>query len=357
MSDQVWSKRCHQEFNAKVPPSKGITRLFFKEILHNFGQLLGLWTIHADCYGGLLLIKYQDFKLLGVELQLPKDPHITDPLRSKTVFVIELAADTEASIRCSINPNKPHRCTLTYGDKKTPHHIIRRCQEGIDSDDHQITSDSTHELQRWLSEQSDFTEEFGLTRSQCIYKYLVLRQIEMTTHYSRLVLPSSSFHVPIKPGLFKGTYSAHGLELVSLFYEGDGNKVTALKITGDPNVPAGKVTFRADLPYCMYLTESQQTKIEDLQQFEPVMSEQFWNELPSTQPFVKPLDCVDSYRNIPSTCQSRFHGFGQIAGDGFTRPKFIPGHWIIFNQDLFGFLWLDLHSLSVFHRVNERQLQ
>lgn len=67
----------------------------------------------------LTFSQYQDFKLLGVELQLPKDPHITDPLRSKTVFVIELAADTEASIRCSINPNKPHRCTLTYGDKVT----------------------------------------------------------------------------------------------------------------------------------------------------------------------------------------------------------------------------------------------
>ena len=91
--------------------------------------------------------------------------------------------------------------------------------------------DPTLDLQRWLSEQSDFTEEFGLTRSQCIYKYLVLKQIEMKTYYSRLALPPPAQNVPIQPGLFKGTYSAHGLELVKLFYEEDGNKVTAVKVT------------------------------------------------------------------------------------------------------------------------------
>lgn len=69
------------------------------------------------------------------------------------------------------------------------------------------------------------------TRSQFIYKYLVLRQMDLKTHYSRLTLPDRcDFNVPIQPGLFKGTYSAHGLEMVLLTYE-DNNKVSAVKVT------------------------------------------------------------------------------------------------------------------------------
>ena len=189
------------------------------------------------------------------------------------------------------------------------------------------------ELQRWISDQVDMAdaEAVSRTQSQLIYKYLVLRQMDLKTHYSRLTLPGRcDFQVPIQPGLFKGTYSAHGLELVLLSYE-DKNKVTAVKITvryrllsvhhlsikvlilifffyqGDPNVPASKVTFRADLPYCMHLNEEAQKSFERIQEIEAASSELDWSELPSAQPFLVPEDCEERYPNIPKHCRARFH--------------------------------------------------
>ena len=74
------------------------------------------------------------------------------------------------------------------------------------------------------------TEDAVFIRRQLIYKYLVIRQFDLKTHYSRLVFPSDMHNLPIQPGLFKGIYSVHALELVILTYE-DVNKVQAVKIT------------------------------------------------------------------------------------------------------------------------------
>uniref|UniRef100_K1QA04 F-box only protein 31-B n=1 Tax=Magallana gigas TaxID=29159 RepID=K1QA04_MAGGI len=50
--------------------------------------------------------------------------------------------------------------------------------------------------------------------------------------WSPLELPSKDrVNVPIQPGLFKGTYSAHGIEILSLDYNDDLTEVTVTKIT------------------------------------------------------------------------------------------------------------------------------
>ena len=56
--------------------------------------------------------------------------------------------------------------------------------------------------------------------------------MDLKTHYSKLDLPTPcNFQVPIQPGLFKGTYESHGLELIILDYEDDRKKVNATKVT------------------------------------------------------------------------------------------------------------------------------
>lgn len=55
--------------------------------------------------------------------------------------------------------------------------------------------------------------------------------MDLKTHYSRLEVPKvCNFKVPIQPGLFKGTYASHGIELIMLTYE-DDRKAKATKIT------------------------------------------------------------------------------------------------------------------------------
>lgn len=46
-----------------------------------------------------------------------------------------------------------------------------------------------------------------------------------------------------------------------------------------------------------------------------------------------------------------FYGTGLIAGHGFTSPERTPGVFILFDEDRFGFIWLELKSFSLYSRV------
>ena len=67
-----------------------------------------------------------------------------------------------------------------------------------------------------------------------------------------LVSPSeeSPEHVPIEPGLFKGDYGVHGTELIELSYSNEGTEgvmFSGMKVTGDPNVPSGRNSFKGNV--------------------------------------------------------------------------------------------------------------
>ena len=69
---------------------------------------------------------------------------------------------------------------------------------------------------------------------------------------SDLIVPSedSSSRIPMEPGLFKGDYGSHGTELIHLSYSNkssDGITFCGMKITGDPNVPSGKNSFKGNI--------------------------------------------------------------------------------------------------------------
>ncbi len=61
-----------------------------------------------------------------MELRVPKEPHLTQPLRPKTLFTISMdeSNDDMAVIKCCINPLKEHDCTLHYGVKVSLIHIL-----------------------------------------------------------------------------------------------------------------------------------------------------------------------------------------------------------------------------------------
>ncbi|GFR42588.1 hypothetical protein Agub_g3515 [Astrephomene gubernaculifera] len=66
-------------------------------------------------------------------------------------------------------------------------------------------------------------------------------------HLVRLKVAAPSRQRPLG-GMWTGVYGVHGLEVVSLSYEGSGSRsrIVATKITGDRNVPAGQTTFWAE---------------------------------------------------------------------------------------------------------------
>ena len=78
--------------------------------------------------------------------------------------------------------------------------------------------------------------------------------------YYRLPPPSSLQVHPPAPyppsGLYVGQYGPHGPELMHVDYV--GSELIATKVIGDANVPAGKVSFRVQLPFSVAVSKPQE---------------------------------------------------------------------------------------------------
>ncbi|CAH1800568.1 unnamed protein product [Owenia fusiformis] len=196
--------------------------------------------------------------------------------------------------------------------------------------------------------------QYGFDEHLLRTKFDIIRTLNTSLKFSRLHLPTNQNGKIIQPGLFKGTYGAHGIEIVKLDYDVDKNEANAIKITGDPNVPAGEWTLNIDLSRPMQLTLAQQKRLADLQDIDiPDISPQIPPQEIPPQPFKIPAGCMERAKDVPSSCIARFHGHGQIAGHAFDNPSTTPGHWIVFNEDSFGFIWMELRSFSIYSRVKE----
>ncbi len=113
-----------------------------------------------------------------------------------------------------------------------------------------------------------------------------------------MILPASLVPLLDRPidlsGRWVGVYGSHGPEVVEIVQE--GSRLVARKITGDPHVPAGEVTFRAEL-----------------QGFGGA-------------------------------------GEGQIAELGFKDSRFVPGVLTVRSAEEFEFAWEGVGNV-VFHRL------
>ena len=136
-------------------------------------------------------------------------------------------------------------------------------------------------------------------------------------------------------GLWKGTYPNHGEELIRVRYDGD--TLFATKVTGDEHVPAGEVTFRAELA----------TPCEP-----DAKGIEMEGDMVGVRVEVVSLsaDGAPQQRDV-----ERYHGEGRIAAKGFQHAHYVPGQLFLMDTDVIGFLWLPLGTLVVFNRVPEEE--
>ena len=138
-----------------------------------------------------------------------------------------------------------------------------------------------------------------------------------TTYYD------DAAHDPFQ-GLFVGTFGAHGPEVVQLVrgFWGtdrvdDRDCITAFKVTGDANVPAGEPSFRVRVH-------------RDARIRTPAML-------------------------LEMDIQERFRGEGRVAGEGYTSKRWVKGGLYKFSDDKLGFAWLvpgDTKFMIVFHKIS-----
>ncbi|XP_070575363.1 F-box only protein 31-like [Ptychodera flava] len=356
----VWQKRCKQEYG--VDSLKGWKnpsyRTVYTKILHHYGFIFGIWQPEIGPYGGLVHISVVDGSILATQLLPPCDPNVTAPLRKKPLFSITLNDDDRTEVRCLKGPKGPHKCIITSASEETKDVFCAKCCK---PDKHRHPGGRHEEFRSWLEEELGNPNEnlHDLIRELLLMKFMITNQYETVCHYKKIVLPVPMQDVPIQPGLFKGTYGSHGVEIVNVSYKDD--KIHGTKVTGDPNVPACQLSIEADLNSPMVLTAEQQETLailEGLDMDDVIVRDQ--NAQQHLQPFKLPSGVSDrglsqfqEGRSI-QTCRARYFGTGLIASHGFMNSSRTLGHLVIFDDNFFGFLWLELRSLSVYSRVHDK---
>ncbi|XP_002761286.3 F-box only protein 31 isoform X2 [Callithrix jacchus] len=411
-TDTIWRRRCREEYgvceNLRKLEITGVScRDVYAKLLHRYRHILGLWQPDIGPYGGLLNVVVDGLFIIGWMYLPPHDPHVNDPMRFKPLFRIHLMERKAATVECMYGHKGPHHGHIQIVKKDE---FSTKCNQ---TDHHRMSGGRQEEFRTWLREEWGRTLEdifHEHMQELILMKFIYTSQYDNCLTYRRIYLPPSRPDDLIKPGLFKGTYGSHGLEIVMLSFH--GRRARGTKITGDPNIPAGQQTVEIDLRHQIQLPDLEnQRNFNELSRIvlevrERVRQEQQQEggyeagegrgrqglresqpspaqpraEAPSRgpdgtpaedggepgdaaavaeqpaqsgqgQPFVLPVGVSSRNEDYPRTCRMCFYGTGLIAGHGFTSPERTPGVFILFDEDRFGFVWLELKSFSLYSRV------
>ncbi|XP_068459900.1 F-box only protein 31 isoform X2 [Clinocottus analis] len=402
-TETIWRRRCMKEFGMKEDLRKmeagGVSsRDLYVKLLHPYRHILGLWQPDIGPYGGLLNVVVDGLFIIGWMYLPPHDPRVEDPMRRRPLFRIHMWENKKASVECMYGHKGPHKGDIQTGKKDE---FSTKCNQ---TDHHRMPGGRQEEFRTWLEEEWGRTlEEIFHEHMQelILMKFIYTSQYDNCLTYRRIYLPPVMPSDLLPPGLFKGTYGSHGLEIVMLSFHGTSARAT--KLTGDPNVPAGQLTLDVDLSRPVVLLDLEhQRNIEELSRLVLGIHAEVQREEqqqakdtsatargaadgacgdasaaeevevdrvtcsdrcqpgsssstspPETQPFVLPLGVMARNEVYPRTCRKCFYGTGLIAGHGFTSPERTPGLFVLFDEDRFGFIWLELKSFSLYSRLTD----
>ncbi|KAG7324331.1 hypothetical protein KOW79_012347 [Hemibagrus wyckioides] len=390
-TETIWRRRCVEEFGMKDDLRKmevaGMSsRELYVKLLHPYRHILGLWQPDIGPYGGLLNVVVDGLFIIGWMYLPPHDPRVEDPMRRRPLFRIHMWERNKATVECMYGHKGPHKGDIQTVKKDE---FSTKCNQ---TDHHRMPGGRQEEFRTWLEEEWGRTLEdifHEHMQELILMKFIYTSQYDNCLTYRRIYLPPCLPSDLLQPGLFKGTYGSHGLEIIMLSFHGSRAKAT--KLTGDPNVPAGQLTLDIDLSRSVQLPDLEhQRNIDELSRLVMGVHEEIQRGSPGIvaptvgtsvaegsdaasgsggedagsagasnsqgepQPFVLPLGVMARNEVYPRSCKICFYGTGLIAGHGFTSPERTPGLFVLFDDDRFGFIWLELKSFSLYSRLTDQ---
>jgi len=389
--DLFWEKKIYHDFGIqlgikKTPQLSISPKMFYRYVLHKYGRLLGLWQLATfGHYGGLYQFVFDNWSLKLIEWSPPSQAeNVQDPMRPVEFLSLSLENYSESPrLKMKLINKDMYQdqsdedindiiISMSDVDKMTIFlpSIKDLSDENEDLDDyHQmLVRYINFETGKSLQTIQDFGH-LGLLRELHLdlRKFNVKMNCRKILGFNRLqnistLLNSNPKQKPITPGIFKGTYGSHGIEIIEINYPST-YQIEGVKITGDPNIPMNKVTFRADLRDAIILSKEEQKEadceslqsIKEFCQFQYIDFDSNQDSSPlSFQPFILPRDAtqrakLDKYEQ----CLYRFISEAQVSPIDYSDPTFVPAHLIIFDCDTFGVLFLTLQSMSLYSRISE----
>ena len=351
--EAVWVSRCQKDFSLHISPDFPARKLY-QNLLFKYGPLLGTWQRHnLKFYGGLLRVYYEaDSGGIIFENLLPA-PDIYQDLRRQKFLTLSLTSDQSGV-------SVENHDLLTFNERA----VVRLEKE--EEEELVVTVPSLTDYISSPAEWRELLETFreldtSTSTETAIMKFVSVYHNRNIFLYSRVLTsawcqrhhgdarPSgSSILASLAPGVFKGHYGGHGIELVHLQ---DGQ---AVKITGDPNVPFNQVTVRVTSSQCLQLSEQQQLSLSLVREVtEKAGDGQVSSSEAGRSKFLVPEGMVE---RIPVTwrdCLGRWPAEVQIASQMFQDSQFILANFILFSPDEFAVMMLDLNTISLYHRAKD----
>ncbi|XP_059547942.1 F-box only protein 31-like [Myotis daubentonii] len=361
-TDSIWRRRCREEFgvceNLQNLETIGMSyQEVYAKLLHPYRHILGLWQLDTEGYRTLLNVVVDGLCITGWKFGPCLNTHVDDPMQFKPVFRIRLTERKSATVECMEGRHsRPHSRHLRIRKDR----FTTQCNKA----DHQMDIPTgLRDEQAWVLVQEDRQQYDCLT-------------------YRRLYLPPSHPDDLIRPGLFQCNCNVYGLSIAMLSFHGKYARVT--KITGDSNprleihlmhriqLPDGEIfpNFN-ELSHVVQEIDEQVIREQQQQQEDRTEESQGhgWQSpsQPSVResgdaaseeqpvPFVLPVDVLSRDQNYPRTCRMCFYGVDTlsftVALNGFAYTSRIPGVFILFDENHFGFLWLEPKYFILFGRV------
>ncbi|XP_041453897.1 F-box only protein 31-like [Lytechinus variegatus] len=367
--EAIWLLKCKEEFGVSAElqgPDVESYRQLYTKVLYPYGHLLGVWQPQMGPYGGLVKIQITGGIIKAIQYITPVDPKVYLPLRTKDLFQVRFdPQEGLAHVECLKGKNGPHKLQIMANSSKPEPEFTVKCCKPEKHNSSVSQRGSIQEFRDWIMEEinaepGEFViQNFDFHLDLLKMKYIKLREYDSICTFKGLEPPKAIDNMPIQPGIFKGTYGGHGIELIYVTY--DGNRIKGIKISGDPNVPATKVSLEVHLDEPMVLDLAQQESIFALEELDLEVVRTSSDETQTSQPFHLPFEVHDRGMTLLGQetglnlgrCKQRFYGTGLIAMSGFRDAERTPAHCIIFNDDVMAFLWLKLRSVSIYSRVKE----
>ncbi|XP_062502730.1 F-box only protein 31-like [Corticium candelabrum] len=379
-TDSLWSRLCRQEFGVESLVQWNVSSFqeLYSRVLFPYRYLLGVWEGDLKYYGELMEARVDNGRILGQLWRASSSQNIDLPLYAEPLFAVEVS-DKEVRTVCLYRDMKGKRATLKKCHSGSTELLEVQFKVMYDFTKTKVDSVS---LRSWVREEyppafADIWENHGFLRQAFTNRYKSLQFRQQLVQYRPVALPPSlSSDFPLKPGIYKGTYSSHGIELILVTME--GSIVKGQKLTGDPNIPASKVTFQGllqcPIPPDQYsswgaaifnhrqmLSEirnqvdreeqehSRRTNVESRQ-----LTVTMLNSVPLQEhPFSVSLGFSGDLQTYPNVSLARFPSSGQVAGDGYVNPQWSLNQLVLFPSGNFAIVWMELRSVSFYCKAQE----
>ncbi|XP_036194131.1 F-box only protein 31-like [Myotis myotis] len=360
-TDSIWRRRCREEFGLceKLQNLETIGmsyREVYWKLFHPYRHILGLWQLDTEGYRTLLNVVVDGLCITGWTYGPCFNTRVHGPVQFKPAFRIRLTERKSAKVEClEGRHSRPHR----------RHMQIRKDRFTTQCNKTDHLKDSPTRLR----------DEWGQVLVQ------EDRQQYDCLTYRRLYLPPSHLDDLIRPGLFQCKCNAYDLSIAMLSFHGKYARVT--KVTGDSNpsleihlmrrikLPDGEI-FRNFNELSLVVQEIDEQVIRKQQQQEDRTEESEghgWQSpaQPSVRvsgaaaseeqpvPFVLPVGVLSRDQSYPRTCRVCFYGVDThtytVALHGFAYTRRFPGVFILFDENHFGFISLQVNYFILFSRV------